>query len=54
MLRSRDVPMTCMVAVRHYVLSVLQDAIVGELSKKDRITVQVNVAREVLRCGYED
>ena len=54
MLRTNDVSMTCKVAVRHYVLSVLQDAIIGELSDKYRIVVQVNKAREILRCGYED
>ena len=54
MLRSRDVSMACKVAVRRYVSSVLQDAIVGELSRKDRVVVLVNKAREILGCGYED
>jgi hypothetical protein len=54
MVHSDDVSMTCKVAVRRYVLTYLQDAIVAELSEKYRIVVLVNKAREILRCGYEN
>lgn len=54
LMRMDDVSMACRVMVRRYVLSVLQDAIVSELSEKYRIVVQVNKAREILGCGYEN
>jgi hypothetical protein len=54
LMRTHDVSMACKVTVRRYVLSVLQDAVVGELSEKYRIVVLVNKAREILRCGYEN
>jgi hypothetical protein len=49
-LGSAEVSMKCKVAVRRYVLSYLQDAIIDELSEKYRIVVLVNKAREILRC----
>ena len=44
----------CKVAVRRFVLALLYDAIVHELSDKYRIVVDVNKARELLACEYEN
>lgn len=46
-----DMTMRCRVAVRRYVESILKDAIVSELSTKQRIVILVNKAREVLGCN---
>jgi len=40
----------CRVAVRQFIMEVLREAIVGELSAKYRLVVQVNKARELLGC----
>jgi hypothetical protein len=45
----------CRVAVRRFLLEALKDAIVHDLSNKQRIVVQVHKARELLVCEeYED
>jgi len=45
----------CKVAVRRFVLALLYDAIVHELSDKYRIVVAVSKARELLGCSeYEN
>jgi len=44
----------CKVAVRRYLLAVLNEAIVRELSNKYRIVVDVKKARELLDCEHED
>jgi len=45
----------CKVAVRRFVLALLYDAIVHELSDKYRIVVDVNKARVLLDCvEYEN
>jgi hypothetical protein len=40
----------CSVKVREYLLKMLGDAVVYELSRKDRVVVQVSKAREILAC----
>jgi hypothetical protein len=40
--------------VRRYVMAVLQDAVIPELSKNNRIVLIVNKAREILGCGDAD
>jgi hypothetical protein len=54
MMHSDVASMSCRVAARRFLLSVLRDAIVGELSGKYRIVVLVNEARRLLGCGHED
>jgi len=50
-----DISQSCRTMVRRYLLSVLHEAIVHELSDKHRIAVQVNKARELLECvEYEN
>jgi len=50
-----QVPVSCKVTVRRYLLSVLNEAIVRELTDKYRIVVNVNKAWELLACvEYEN
>jgi len=53
-LRVDALSMACRVMVRRYVMAVLQDAVIPELSKNNRIVLIVNKAREILRCGHAD
>jgi hypothetical protein len=46
--------MACRVMVRRYVMTVLRDAVIPELSKNNRIVMIVNKAREILGCGHAD
>ena len=47
--------MACKAAVRRFVLALLYDAIVHELSDKYRIMINVGKARELLGCSeYEN
>ncbi len=49
------VSQSCRVAVRRFVLEMLSDAIIQDLSDRHRIVVQVHKARELLGCvEYED
>jgi len=50
-----DISQSCRAMVRRYLLSILHEAIVHELSDKQRIVVQVNKAWELLACAeYEN
>ncbi len=55
-LRGEDrVSQSCRMAVRWFLQSTLNEAIVHDLSTKYRIIVQVHKARELLRCAeYEN
>jgi hypothetical protein len=49
-----ELSMACRVMARHYLLSVLGEAVIPEFSRKYRIVLMVDKARGILGCGHED
>jgi hypothetical protein len=52
-MRVDELSMTCRVMVRQYLLSVLRDAVIPDFSRKYRIVLSVDKARDILGCNED-